>query len=100
MKENISALRISLYECNNPGATMIPFQPQKAKRYAWIPQTMGDQIWCLFEFDNKEDKEGWEQGLPENIKEWIDSQIIEPAEKFGWGGRDMNGFLRNDGILK
>jgi len=91
--ETISALRVDLYECDTrPAETLKPHVPVSATRHAWIPQTMGDQIWVLYEFNTKEERETWENSLPEQISNWLDRKLISNALSYGWHSRDVNGF--------
>lgn len=93
MNENISALRVDLYCCEEqPAKILQPFIPNNYKYRSWIPQTMGDQIWVMYEFHNELDRLEWEKTLPENIEKWLDRELIESALEFGWHIRDQNGF--------
>jgi len=95
--ETISALRISLYDCvdvsETPAGILKPYIPNKYKNRAWIPQTMGDQIWVLFEFEDAIQRDTWEKSLPANISNFLDRKLIPHALDFGWGVRNMNGFI-------
>lgn len=91
--ECISALRVDLYNCEGrPSYILSPFLPKKYKNKAWIPQTMGDQIWVLYEFYTIEDRLEWESTLPERIKNWLDRKLIKSALIYGWHIRNVNGF--------
>lgn len=90
--ENISALRVKLYDLKEkPSTILVPYEPKKYVNHAWIPQTMGDQIWVLWEFSTKEERQEWESTLPENISKWLDRTVIKYAINFGWHVRDLNG---------
>ena len=92
--ENISALRVRLYDCEErPADILRPHLPKEFKRRAWIPQTLGDQIWMMYEFETKEQREVWEKTLPESIAKWIDRDLIQQVLSYGWNVRDMNGFI-------
>ena len=92
--ESVSALVVDLYECAEaPRKILIPVFPKNSTKQAWIPQTMGDCIWVLFDFVSKEDREEWESTLPPNIKSWLCREIIPHAITYGWQVRDANGFL-------
>jgi len=93
-KESVSALRVDMYDCikETPAIILKPFTPENSINKAWIPQTMGDQIWVLYEFKTKKDREEWENMLPENISKWLDRGLIEVAQDYGWHIRNANGF--------
>jgi hypothetical protein len=55
-KENLVAFRVSLYDCADPQKFYKDIEPSNAISKKWIPQTMGEQIWMWFEFENAEDK--------------------------------------------
>ena len=92
--ECISALRLELADFTQltPAEVMRFHRPVNAMRRAWIPQTLGEQIWCLFEFPSVDERIWWEQRLPEEIRNSLDRSLIELARPFGWEVRDMNGF--------
>jgi len=95
--ENISALRVDLYnwEYNeSPHDIMKKVWPDNIVQSAWIPQTMGEQIWILLAFHNKAEKTEWECRLPGSVKQWLDESIIACAIPYGWKIRDINGFVR------
>jgi hypothetical protein len=92
--DNISAMRISIYDCETTPADLIkPFIPKNYTRVAWIPQSMGDQVWVLFEFPSLEDRQSWECELTLELFNMLDRRLIKDAARFGWGVRDFNGFL-------
>lgn len=94
--KRISALRVDLYGCNSESAAsqLKPYAPDTPDfaHLAWIPQTLGDQIWVLFEFFSEEDRITWESTLPEHIRKWLDRNLIKHALPYGWHVRNMNGF--------
>jgi hypothetical protein len=94
-RETISALRIDLYDCTEPPAKIVRREmPSNAVRRAWIPQTVGDQVWLLYEFANVEDRLAWESGLSPLMSKWLDRELIKHALPFGWHVRDaMTGMI-------
>lgn len=91
--DNISALRIGIYDCGKPPRDYInPIDPSNAISRAWIPQTMGNQIWVMWKFNTKEEREIFEAGLPPDVSRWIDRDVINHAMRYGWSVRDVNGF--------
>jgi len=92
--DNISALRIG-QEFLPDAVRKIP-KPSNALRDAWIPQTVTDQVWIMFEFANVNERLAWEQRLPEPFKACLYRKIIPEALKFGWATRDANGFPWNE----
>lgn len=96
MNNEISALRIDLWDCEGktPAEIVFPHIPENTVNKAWIPQTMGEQIWCLFEFKNEEERIEWESSLPPLIKKWLDRNLITHALSYGWHIRDINGFIK------
>ena len=94
---NISALRVDLYDCITQRAAEIlkPHIPENTINNAWIPQTMGVQIWVLYEFKTELARVEWENGLPDLIKSWLDRTLLDHALSYGWNTRDANGFVVN-----
>ncbi len=90
--DNVSALRIELGR-EPPGQLVKAEWPKKFTRRAWVPQTMGDQVWCFFEFETKEERKAWEKGLSDKLRPFLDRDIIPYIRRFGWHIRDMNGFI-------
>jgi hypothetical protein len=45
--------------------------PLKFKKYQFVPQTVGDQIWMWFEFESKEARDTYVALLPEKFKGFI-----------------------------
>ena len=91
--ETISALRIDLHQCDTkPAEILRPYLPKNAIRHAWIPQTLGEQIWAMYEFESKEAREEWESTLPEQISNWLARDLIDNALGYGWHSRNVNGF--------
>ena len=91
---SISALRLKCFDFErSPAKTLAPYTPDNAKQSAWIPQTLGDQVWVLFEFATQEDRETWERSLPPELAECLDRELIEHALPYGWNVRDANGFI-------
>jgi hypothetical protein len=96
--ESISCLRINIFDeiipdNLSPWVFIRPYYPTTYINYAWIPQTIGYQIWILFEFKTKEDREIWENNLPSIIAKRLDRNLIPYALNFGWGSRNINGFV-------
>lgn len=91
---HIAALRVDLYECTGkpPRDYLRPVVPEKAVRSAWIPQTMGDQIWVLYEFKSEAERLAWEAALPADVSRWLDRRLLPHAMEYGWQTRDANGF--------
>jgi len=93
VNEKITALRVELLECEEkPSYILSRHKPVGCTNYAWIPQTMGDQIWVLFEFVSESERIAWEATLPGQIAGWLDRGLIKYALEYGWNVRDMNGF--------
>jgi len=86
--DNISALRISDNECSSQWEFMQQYHPKKSIKMAWIPHTMGDQVWVLYKFENKQDRRDWETSLPNKVFVWLDKKLIPEALEFGWHIRD------------
>ncbi|MNF22301.1 hypothetical protein D3C87_1437240 [compost metagenome] len=81
----IKALRIDLYECTErPALILKPFEPKNAIEYAWIPQTIGDQIWVVYRFSNAADAEAWATSLPTQLAGWLDDKVKGAAQKYGF----------------
>lgn len=93
---HVTALRISLYDCIDkpPRDYINPIKPDNAINFAWIPQTMGDQVWCLWEFATEQEKQDFEKSLPDDVSRWLDANLPEIAARYGWHSRNENGFLR------
>lgn len=92
----ISALRVDLYDCDGPPAEIIRvYAPVRYCRRAWIPQSIADQIWVLYEFESEEERVRWECGLDGIMKKWLDRGLIKHALPYGWAVRDINGFTRD-----
>jgi hypothetical protein len=91
--ETISALRVDLYECDELPADIVHREkPINAIRRKWIPHTMGDQIWVLYDFETLADREAWEATLSPRMRGWLDRELIPHALPFGWHTLDINGF--------
>ena len=83
--EKISALRVYLYDCEERPSDIINREkPSDIIRSAWIPQTVADQIWILYEFKTEDDRLKWENGLSLQIAKWLDRDLIPRALRFGW----------------
>lgn len=82
--ETISALRVSLYDCGSelPAKIIEREKPSNHIRSAWIPQTIADQIWVLYEFATVADREIWEAKLSPQLRDWLDRDMIEHALPF------------------
>ena len=93
MHEKISFLRFHLQDWDKPPRDVIkPYWPDSFNQYAWIPQTMGDQVWVMYEFFSEADRVNWEFTLPKHIHACLDRSTIPHALKYGWHSRDPNGF--------
>jgi len=88
----ISALRLSLYDFSSPGKVMKGFEPKAATKTAWIPQTIADQVWAMYEFETEGDRVQWESTLPEQLAKCLDRSLIIHASRYGWKIRDTNGW--------
>lgn len=93
--ENFAAMRISVYEDPAPIKKLeLGHRPADLVNFSWIPQTLGDQIWVVYEFASKDARESWEASIPETLRNLLDRNLIQHALPFGWGSRDENGFSR------
>ena len=95
MYPKISALRVCLLgleENEHAGAIIHDTKPSNATRSAWIPQTIADQIWVMYEFPTMEDRLEWEATLPPRVAKWLDRKVIPYSLEFGWHTRDANGW--------
>lgn len=91
--ETISALRVPTHECDERPALIVSRErPSGAIRHAWIPQTVYDQIWVLYEFPTEAERLAWEGGLSPLMKGWLNRSLIEYALPYGWENRDAFGF--------
>ena len=96
-QSKISALRVELndwYDLSGQrfAEVFCQYKPSKFSKKAWIPQTLGDQIWILYEFDAEQDRLNWESTLPMRISKYLSREVIEYALPYGWHIRDVNGF--------
>lgn len=81
----IKALRIDLYGCTErPALILKPFEPKNAIEYAWIPQTIGDQIWVVYRFANAVDAEAWTASLSPQLAGWLDDKVKGAAQQYGF----------------
>lgn len=60
--ENIVMFRLDMFQCD-PQEISKKLLPKNIISYAWIPQTMGDQVWFWLEFKNELDKNEYLQWL-------------------------------------
>ena len=93
--DQIAALRVDLYgwiDKKLPRDYLRPVVPKNAVRSAWIPQTMGDQIWVLYDFNSVSDRIAWEATLPAEVSRWLDRSLLPQAMEYGWQTLDSNGF--------
>ena len=90
----ISAMRVDIYDCIDkpPRDYIRAVVPKNAVRSAWIPQTMGDQIWVLYEFKSKAERVAWEDALPADVSRWLTRSLLPHAMGYGWSTRDENGW--------
>ncbi len=92
--DHISAMRIDVFEFDELLREKLRAHfPVGYVRRAWIPQTMGDQNWSFFGFLCTGDRVAWEQSLPEELGRMLDRNLVPRIRHYGWGVRDMNGFL-------
>ena len=95
----ISALRVDLIsmplgaEYRRPAEIIGAEEPKNFTRRAWIPQTMVDQIWVLYEFPSEDERLKWEGSLSPLMKGWLDRGLLSHALGYGWNVRDYNGFV-------
>lgn len=69
-----------MYDCGkSPRDYIRPIEPQNAIAKVWIPQTMADQIWVVWKFNTKEERDIFEASLPPNVSRWIDRSVIKHA---------------------
>lgn len=91
--ENISALRVDLYDCKLPPRDYIRgYEPENALNSAWIPQTICEQIWVLYEFKSQTERLEFEASLPAEVSRWLDRTLLPHALTYGWKTLDLNGF--------
>ena len=95
--ETISALRMCLRACDpkSPSDVIMGHEPNNHIKYAWIPQTLGESVWVMYDFKSKKDREDWENSLPETVSKFLDRDLIKYALEYGWSVRDPNGFVIN-----
>ncbi len=71
--ESTATLRFNLYELGDikmsPQDVLKEIRPTNHINYAWIPQTLGDQIWVWYEFNTSEEKEEFLENLPIKYKD-------------------------------
>jgi hypothetical protein len=48
-----------------------------AIRKEWVPQTMGDQIWLFYEFENANDRAEFVRALPKKLR-----SMVEPDTEY------------------
>ena len=97
LRNRIGVLIVDMYDCVDftPREILKPYIPIKIENEAWIPQTMGDQVWVMYEFHSEENRLKWEESLPENISNWLlkdRNKISRYVKQYGWGIRNENGF--------
>jgi hypothetical protein len=63
IKENTVCIRIHLYKTDDVKKLHKEIHPEIYKNYAWIPQTLGDQIWLWYEFNTENEADAY--------KKWI-----------------------------
>lgn len=91
----VSGLRILMHDVEGPPWQIVQDQaPRDVIRAAWIPQTLADQIWVLYEFQTETARLEWEQALTGHMKAWLSREVIPHALPYGYGSRDENGFER------
>lgn len=95
MNETISALRLDLNDFDERVSYVVErHKPNFALRRAWIPQTICDQIWVLYDFPSVALRESWEDQLPLALKKCLDRGLIEHALSYGWHSRNIDGFIQ------
>lgn len=62
-KENTVAFRVDIFE-DSPRNTYHAIEPKNHINSAWIGQTLADQVWIWFEFENYYHKEEYILQLP------------------------------------
>ncbi len=100
MHDDIAALRLNLMDFDKaPGKVLKPYWPVAPDlvEYAWVPQTMGDQIWVAFRFVNGTARQLWELLLPPELAACLDRALIALVLPYGWHSRDVNGFIQRGG---
>lgn len=94
----ISALRLDVFDpAYYDEFRRKKYWPEFYTKRSWIPQTIGDQVWALFEFRSIEDRLAWEKSLPDSISQWLDRSLIPWAKDFGWTIYDANGWPIDEG---
>lgn len=80
----MAALRVSLFDCTKaPQEYLQAVEPKNALRRAWIPQTMADQVWVIYEFASEHERVDWERSLPPDVARWLDRKILAHTKKYG-----------------
>lgn len=94
--ENSFALSFSIYDYQgekHPRLIYLTIEPKPIKT-KWIPQTLNDSIWVLYEFETKEKRDCALENLP---------PLFDKAHKIQgqWGGETTQFFYDHwcDGIL-
>lgn len=94
--DHISAMWVDVYQFSDDVREKLRANfPINYVRRAWIPQTMGDGSWSFFGFLCTADRVGWEQSLPKELHSMLNREHMDVIRKYGWGVRDMNGFIVN-----
>lgn len=66
-KENVVGFRVSLYT-DSPREVHQIVEPKNSIKRVWIPQTLADQVWIWFEFENFAHKEEYIMTLPKQYQ--------------------------------
>lgn len=99
--ENVLAIRFDLNQMWLDGlkehiCSYLPGGWEKnAVNYAWIPQTLYDQVWVVTEFDTPENKAAYEARLNPIVLSYKapSEYFLNWISIYGWGIRDMDGFI-------
>lgn len=70
--ENTATLRLHLWSLQDIGSSVqdcaLEIQPDNFTDRAWIPQTLGDQVWLWYEFATPDIRDAFLASLPEKYK--------------------------------
>lgn len=84
--ELVSFLVVPVFEAfdlgGKPGEILAEVRPEECVSRAWIPQTLGEQVWVLYEFPDLQTKAAWEATLPPTIAKWIHPEHFDYAKKY------------------
>ena len=81
--ELFSCLRVYLYDCDErPALILERVKSKNGKQIQWIPQTICDQVWVIYQFQTEKDKLDWEKLLPKQVSNWIDKNLLSISKKY------------------